>query len=185
MLEVIAILAQEKTADKKDYEENFREIFAAYYPNVCRHLTYLTGSQSTAEDIAQETFLKLYQSPPQELRNPAGWLIKVSTNLAYNYIKSEKSRQDREMLKLEESMSKIISLEDLAIKSAEVRTVRKILKELKPRDSVCLLLRFSGYNYREIAEVIGIQPSSVGTILARAQRSFREKYLQGMGREEK
>jgi DNA-directed RNA polymerase specialized sigma24 family protein len=41
---------------------------------------------------------------------------------------------------------------------------------------MCLLLKFSGYKYNEIAEVIGVESSSVGTILARAQAKFKEKY---------
>jgi RNA polymerase sigma-70 factor (ECF subfamily) len=39
-----------------------------------------------------------------------------------------------------------------------------------------LLLRAEGYSYKEIAEALMIQEASVGTLLARAKRAFRELY---------
>ena len=63
------------------------------------------------------------------------------------------------------------------MKNQEVRTVRKILACLPDRDRMCLLLKFSGYKYGEIADIIEVEKSSVGTILARAQAKFKERYL--------
>jgi DNA-directed RNA polymerase specialized sigma24 family protein len=45
-------------------QTGFRELFDSYYPVICRQLTCLLGSRAAAEDVAQETFIKLYQSPP-------------------------------------------------------------------------------------------------------------------------
>jgi RNA polymerase sigma-70 factor (ECF subfamily) len=51
---------------------------------------------------------------------------------------------------------------------------------LKPRDAQLLLLRSSGLAYRELAETVGVNPNSVGTLLARAEaefeRHFRARY---------
>ena len=54
--------------------------------------------------------------------------------------------------------------------------VRALLAAMKPRDAQILLLRSSGMAYREIAQALGVQPSSVGTILARAERDFERRY---------
>jgi len=40
----------------------FRELYDTYYPAVCRQLSYLLQNRAAAEDVAQETFLKLYNT---------------------------------------------------------------------------------------------------------------------------
>ncbi|MDS1029735.1 RNA polymerase sigma factor SigX [Bacillota bacterium LX-D] len=160
---------------------SFNELFASYYEIICRQLLYLTGDPGTADDLAQETFLKLYTSPPKELTNPGGWLRKVATNLAYNYLKGEKIRKSKEINTEYERLDKIISFDEIFIRSQEVREVRGVLKKMSPRDRIGLLLKFSGYSYQEIAQVLEIQKSSVGTILARSMARFKEEYLRQKG----
>lgn len=167
----------------KTESQSFEQIFHNYYPFVCRQLYYLVGNQSLAEDLAQETFLKLYQLPPADFSNIGGWLAKVATNLAYNHLRSEKSRQKREDHCEMERMAKMISFEEVVVRNQEVREVRSILKQLSARDRTCLLLKFSGYKYQEIATVAGMNVNSVGTILARAQDKFKKIYLEQRGGE--
>ena len=54
--------------------------------------------------------------------------------------------------------------------------VQAVLATLKPRDAQLLLLRANGLAYREVAETLGIQASSVGTLLARAEAEFERKF---------
>lgn len=176
------MLAQEKLSQVRA-PENFQELFQTYYPVVCRQVAYLLGATEAVEDIAQETFLKLYYSPPGELTNPGGWLGRVAANLSYNYLKSEKSRKAREVNSRSPlAVHNLVNIEDLILKNQEVVQVRNILNQLTERDRMVLLLKFSGYSYREIGEIIGLEKSSVGTILARAQSRFKTLYLQQEGR---
>lgn len=182
--EVYEIIPQKQLKGEKDSTRmNFKELFDTYYTAVYRQLYFLLGEQTAAEDLAQETFLKLYSTPPRDLYNPGGWLVRVATNLAYNYLRSEKSRKERETNVEYERISNIISYDEMFIRSQEVRQVRAVLKQMAVRDRVCLLLKFSGYSYSEIADVIGVEKSSVGTILARALRRFKEEYCREKGDE--
>lgn len=101
----------------------------------------------------------------------------MATNLAYNYIRDQKTRRSKEPVFDEHAESNVISIEDMVIKDSEVRLTRKILNNLNHRDRLCLLLKFSGYKYNEIAEIAGIEKASVGKILSRAQEKFKELYL--------
>jgi len=66
------------------------------------------------------------------------------------------------------------------------RRVRAVLARLKRRQAMILLLRYDGFSYREIAEIVGVVPGSVGTLLARAERAFeREARRLGLGLEVK
>jgi RNA polymerase sigma-70 factor (ECF subfamily) len=54
--------------------------------------------------------------------------------------------------------------------------VREVLGALKPREAQLLLLRASGLAYRELAGTLGIEPTSVGTMLARAEAEFERRF---------
>lgn len=156
--------------------EDFNKHYKEYFSTVYKHILYLVGSHQIAEDITQEAFIRLYKSPPEH-ENVIAWVTKVANNLAYNHIRDQKVRRNREEIIEERDNGKVISIEDAVIKNSEIRLVRKILNSLEPRDKMCLMLKFSGYKYDEIAEVIGVDKSSVGTILARCQTKFKERYL--------
>lgn len=167
---------------KKDHE--FQELYQRYFSLVLRHVNYLLGGNSlVAEDIAQETFLKLHTSPPATEENLAGWLIKVSSNKVYNYLKSDKQRVAREnkvnfICKERENPN---IPEEIYLHNQQILAVKEVLDLLPERDKMCLLLKHSGFSYEEISEVIGVQKSSVGTILARAQAKFKKEFLNRNG----
>jgi len=174
-----AIIPSQKLIDK-NVQETYQQIYHRYYPVVCRQLTYMLGNRATAEDLAQETFLKMYNNPPQEYKNIGGWLSRVAANLAYNYLRSEKSRQQREQ-KVNGPKDVTASSEEIALQQEEKRIIQQTLESLAERDKLCLLMKHSGYSYDEIAEAINVKKSSVGTIIARAQARFKRIYLQQKG----
>lgn len=150
----------------------FERLYRDQGPIVRRHLIYLTGDRTAAEDITQETFGRLYEralcDEAAELRDPRAWLLTVASNLAYNHFRTESRRSLRE-LSADVGTAQHADIDD-------VLDVRRALYELNARDRVVLMLRHSGFSYAEVAEAVGVAPSSVGTILARAQRRFREAY---------
>lgn len=158
--------------------DEFKEIFDKHYLRLYRLLTGILGNQTAAEDIAQDTFLKLLQKPPQQSSNIAGWLMRVGKNLALNQIQRENGRVRRES-QLE--CPKCDEPEDTFFKKEDIQLTHQALAGIPPRDRTCLLLRSSGHTYAEIAEITGVQESSVGTILARARERFRKEYLRLKG----
>lgn len=154
---------------------DFDALFQENYPKVLRHIAYLTGDLQAAEDISQEVFSRLYKNPPEH-GNVSAWLFKVANNLAYNHLRDEKARSTKESALLAGEADKIISIEDKVIRNQEIRKIKKALDALSERDRMCLLLKFSGYRYSEIAEAIGVEKTSVGAILARCQARFAEKF---------
>lgn len=145
----------------------FDRVYRAERTAVHRHLVYLTGDTALAEDLTQETFGRLYERAPADgMRNVRAWLLTVASNLAYNQLRSDVRRRERE--------TRVDAVASTDVD--DVLDVRRALAALEPRDRVMLLLRHSGFSYAEIAEAVGIAASSVGTVLARAQRRFREAY---------
>ncbi len=160
----------------------FDALYQSYQALVYQRLYYLLGEREAAREITQEVFLKLHLSPPRDQSGLGGWLLRVAANLGYNYLRGEARRRRREEGQYREEAD-VVPLEEAVIRDQEAKRVHRCLANLEPRDRMCLLLRNAGHSYTEIASVIEVEKSSVGTILARARRHFRDLYndLEGRG----
>lgn len=159
----------------------FEVLFTRHYAAVWRVLYHLCASPDEAEDLLQETFLTLYQHPPQLHHAHAlvGWLCRVALNRGYNSMRGQRRRQQREAQSYADPTSSPATLPDPAtvvLRREEREQVRRALLRLPERQSRMLLLRYSGLHYAEIAAALEIAPSSVGTLLTRAERAFLAQY---------
>jgi RNA polymerase sigma-70 factor (ECF subfamily) len=152
----------------------FDDLFQGLYPSLYRYLHRLTGDADAAEDIAQEAFVRLLRQklPEAEVRP---WLFTVAMNLVRDRARKQERRQ-----RLLSSAPPLIGTmgrpDDDLERSERVAGVRTALDRLSERDRQLLLMREEGFKYEEIANVVGVAPASVGTLIARALRRFVEVY---------
>lgn len=159
-------------------EDAFQEIFKLHYPLVVRKVLVIVKEQAIAEDIAQEVFIKLYHTDRKTIDNLIGWLTKVAVNTAYNHIRTEKrhhARTDKQKIH-EKNLAE--SVEDRYMELEAVNEVQKTLMKLSQRDRDILIMKISGYSYEEIAKNKGVEKMSIGTLLARAKKRFKNSYLE-------
>jgi len=169
----------EGAANKRppDFEEAFCSLFDQQFASLFRYLQRLTGDADLAEDLAQEVFVRLYQrgSLPDDTR---GWMGAVANNL----LRDDKRTAKRRLRLLEKRRDMLDPADpsiaaDEKVLAAEKRTaVREALEKLSERDRRMLLLRHEGYSYREIAHALGMNETSVGTLLLRATTAFQAAY---------
>lgn len=153
---------------------DFDGLFQRLYPSLYRYLHRLTGDADAAEDIAQESFVRLLKQnlPEAEVRP---WLFTVATNLVRD--RARKSERRQRLLTGAPSLIKPTALPDEDVERAErIQRVRTVLEKLPERDRQLLLMREEGFKYDEIAQVVGVAPASVGTLVARALRRFVEMF---------
>lgn len=159
--------------DQQAFERVFRDCYGRVYATAYR----LLGTRTEAEEVAQEAFLRLHRRPPlsRETPNLVGWLVTVTTNLAYNRIRQNKRRRARED-RSATTETAVVHDRDPLPAAEEADLVRRVLAELPERQALILLLRHSGLTYAEVAAELDVAVSSVGTLLARAERAFRCVY---------
>jgi RNA polymerase sigma-70 factor (ECF subfamily) len=149
-----------------------------HWAGVCRVLYRLVGDWDEAEDLALEVFYRLHQRPPRDLDKLRSWLYRVATNLGYNAIRARKRRRRYEeeagVLRLERGES-VDPAAEVERRQARAR-VRRVLAGMKGRQARLLILRYEGFTYAEIADVLNVAPGSVGTMLARAENAFERRY---------
>ena len=155
---------------------NFEATFEELYPGIFRYCHRLTGDPDLADDVAQEAFVRLYdgrvEGTDEGLR---GWLLRTATHLVRDGYRIGENR--RRLLKAYPVRPSGSEPPDEAVqRQEEVAHVRDTLDHLMERESEILLMRHAGFSYREIAEAVDVSPSSVGTLLARAERNFVSAY---------
>ena len=159
------------------FQDQVSRLFEEHFSRLYRVVARLTGEPELASDVVQEAFVRLVQrgSLPDD---PAAWLISVAMNL----VRNEKTTRGRRLRLLTpergaETLADPPPSPDEAMSSEASRLrVREALDRIPERERRLLLLQSEGYRYREIAAALKLNEKSVGVLLARARRMFRESY---------
>lgn len=156
--------------------DSFVEMFDRHFHRLYRYLDRLSGEPDLARDLAQDTFVRLYERGSLPER-PEAWLVTVATNLLRNS-RGKRSRRSRILSTVppEEAIDEGKGAWRDVEAEGTARHVRAVLGRMAERDRRLLLLRAEGFAYREIAEALDLNEASVGTLLARAKRAFSELY---------
>jgi len=133
-------------------------MFERFRVPLLRYLTDLLSRRDEAEDLVQETYLRLMQVETIETGRVRALIFKVATNLAYDRFRQRRARgphgDDAALADLpahEPAPERIVALEQ------GVEIVKRTLLELKPRCRQVFLLRASAeLGYEEIARRLGI-----------------------------
>jgi len=108
-----------------------------------------------------------------------GWLHRVATNLGLQSIRSFKRREQYEMAAGRRALDDPLETRpaELLSQEEERRLARLALSNMDKRRAQLLILRYSGVKDKDIAEALGLSPTSIGPLLLRAEREFEKNYL--------
>lgn len=152
----------------------FEEIYAARAPALLRYLKRVTGSRHVAEELLQETFLRLHvqMSSREPIANPSAWLFRVGTNLANDRARGA-GREGRREEHYAASSGRVV---EFARQLEQQQLIVNALRAVPPRMRQVLLLFVEGCSYREIAEITGAEAGHIGVLLQRARAAFGKQY---------
>jgi RNA polymerase sigma factor (sigma-70 family) len=189
---MLTISGTQKSAGKNEVEGGTREfevLFQEHWSLVYGTTLRVIGDPDEAEDLSLDVFWRLYrriqgETKVSKIRNLRAWLFRSATNSALNELRSRKRRAHYEAqagaLALAETSTEN-PIEDVERVEERMR-VRTVLADMKVRDAQLLVLRYTDLSYKEVAEVLDIALSSVGTLLARAEKAFEERYRELEGK---
>lgn len=150
---------------------DFEAFFHAEYERLVRSLRLLLRSHQDAEDVAQESFVRVLERWDRVafMESRDGYLYRVSLNLA-----RRKKRSSARELKL--GMSRLLPSRDPADLPA-TRDVRQALESLPGRlREVLVLAEWIEMTTDEISRALGVKPSTVRVRLHRARKAFRDHW---------
>jgi RNA polymerase sigma-70 factor, ECF subfamily len=165
---------------KSRSDESFESIFHEYWNAIHRLLTRMVIDPAEAEDLALETFYRLYKYRPSEYEplNVRGWLYKVATNLALQSIRSFKRREYYEVHAGKDALieAQAEQPQEVLAEKEDRHYVRMALGMMNSRQAELLIMRYSGMAYKDIAAALNLSPTSIGPLLLRAEREFEQCY---------
>jgi RNA polymerase sigma factor (sigma-70 family) len=156
----------------------FEEAFSLHHRTVFRAARSVVQDAGLAEDVTQEVFIKLYnhhESIDQEMLRP--WLIRVALNEAKNTLRTKIRANNRDENYVKETVeSSVFSVEDEFEEKAGISEINRALGKIKEPLRSCLMLKQQGLSYREIAQSLDLNETSIGTYVARARSEFMRFY---------
>ncbi len=160
--------------DSKAFTELFHHYNARLFPFVRR----ITKSESAAEEIVQETFLRLWvhRATVGVMEKPAAWLFLIASNLSMSHLRNRMNAAVKHAgaFARSETAAGDSFLQELEGKEMAV-LVEAAIQLLPPkRQEVFRLSRQEGLTYQQIADRLDISPNTVKDHLVIALRSIRE-----------
>lgn len=156
-------------------EAAFREIVYRYSPRLISFLIKITKTRYSAEEILQEVFLKLWENRTTlKVDNLGGWLHRVASNLAYNYLK-RKALEDRLLSSLKnKSYNHLNEVEQRMDSKEHQRLIYKAVEQLPNQQrKVYQLSLQEGMSRKEIADSMSISPNTVKNHQVKALKFIR------------
>lgn len=169
----------------KGSHERYGELVRRYKSLVTTYCYSRVSQRETAEDLAQETFVRGFQAL-SHLKKPSafsGWLLSIAHNVCIDHLRNKSRTVPLEVYSVKDSQGEIIleNKKDPGVmdRLSQEETRHRILSAINSLGEeyrVTLVLRHvNGQSCEEIAETLNISLGTVTSRLSRAHKLLREK----------
>jgi RNA polymerase sigma-70 factor (ECF subfamily) len=156
-------------------------MFREHYARINRVIGRVIQDEARAEELAVDVFLKWWRTSSAHGDGAEGWLVRTAVRRALDELRRRNRRQRLDRVWHLLGRSPATPEEIFDARHDQTRT-RIVLATLSRRHAALLILRGDGLSYQELAAALHLNPSYVGSLLARAQTAFRREYERRYGR---
>jgi len=148
----------------------------------------LCHNPATAEELAQEVFLRVYRSRTSYEASAkfSTWLYRIATNLAVNHARDTRHERPENTVRLDEPDQETGTTPDLAdeslsaeenlLKRERLAAIRSKVNALPERQRLAVMMhKYQQMDYRQIAAVMKLSESATKSLLFRAYETLREQ----------
>lgn len=155
----------------------FEEAYARHGPRIFNFLARMTGNRELAEDLHQETWIKLavHAHRLTEETDLGAWLYTVARNVARSHLRTAKATPRTEAFQHDAAHDGPSPLEWAAASETEARVERALLEIPLPFREILLLVVVEGLDHDKVARVLGLTGEAVRQRLARARAKLGER----------
>jgi RNA polymerase sigma-70 factor, ECF subfamily len=167
-------------------DASFDLLLQKYRTPLVNFLYRMVRDTATAEDLAQEVFLRVYRARKQY--SPSAkfttWLFRIATNLALNSVRD--NRHHQKDVSIDAASSPDEDAAPMQLPAPEMRIdehmierdradyIRKVISELPEKQRVAVLLhKYEEMDYAEIARILECSESALKSLLFRAYETLR------------
>ncbi|WP_316817673.1 RNA polymerase sigma factor [Pedobacter nyackensis] len=158
-------------------EHSFSLLFNRYRPNIYTTALRITGDEWVAEEILQDTFLKVWvnRTTLPYLDNFGGWLYTIAKNLTFNSIKHAQSERKKLLNITRESISIYYRETDYLAEENEFNKIlNQAIERLSPKQKLTYkLIKEQGMKREEAASALNVSAETIKWNLDQAMKSIR------------
>ena len=168
-------------------EAGFTYLVNKYHRPIVHFLYRMVHSEAVAEELAQETFLRVYRSRTSYRAEAkfSTWLYRIATNLAANHARDSKAERESPRVELDAPDTETGTTPDVAdgspdaerqlLRRERMASIRREVDRLPERQRMAVLMhKYQELDYRQIGEVLQLSESATKSLLFRAYRTLRE-----------
>lgn len=166
----------DKMAEKA--EKRFNELYKIYSKRVFAYFYSYFHYRSTAEDLTQEVFLKIWrfllQSRQLSFQCTDAWVFKVVINVRNDFLR----KKQRSPSESSEEEAQEMSVADFSIDAVQSISIREAFETLNEAEKAVLRYRFKGISSSKASEITGIPASTLRSRGNTAKEHFRKSLLE-------
>src|SRR5258708_14538033 len=169
-------------------EDAFGFLVQKYRRAMVHFMFRTTRTQATAEDLAQEVFLRVYSSRQSYEASAkfTTWLYRIATNLAINHARDTKNERPENTISVDAKNEETgqsfdvpdgsLTAEQNLVRRGRLMAIRSEVLGLPDKQRIAVLMhKYQGLDYKQIAEVLKLSESATKSLLFRAYETLREQ----------
>lgn len=159
-------------------QQFFQEIIERHKGILFKVARVYCRNENDRQDLIQEMMIQIWQSVHKynDQFKISTWLYRVSLNVAISFYRESTTRANRFTV-LNEQMTEIPT-EDKAETEQQLNLLEQFISELKAIDKALMILYLEDKNHAEIAEILGMSISNVGTKVGRIKEKLKTRFSQ-------
>lgn len=155
-----------------------RQLVARLGPMLFGYAARVLGDHGEAEDVVQETMLRLWKTAPDWRQGEAKvstWAYRVTMNLCTDRLRHRRARPQVTLDSVAEPVADLASVVDLMTAKQRSETLDAALSVLPDRQRQAVVMRhLEGFSNPEIAEIMDIGVEAVESLTARGKRALKK-----------
>ena len=149
----------------------FEKIYKTYWQKIFRLCLAYTNDYSYAQDICQETFIKVWEQLPK-FRNEASidtWIYRIASNNCLRQIEKNKKLTFTELpLNLKDEKQQSIE--------PQIQLLYQFISELEETNRIIISLELEDIKQKEIAEILGLSEANIRVKIHRIKNKLTQKF---------
>lgn len=164
--------------DKQEQQYFFEGIIEQHKGILFKVARVYCPNENDREDLIQEMMIQIWQSVHKynDQYKITTWLYRISLNVAISYYRKNSTRI-KKFIDLNEQMMET-PVEDKSENERQLKLLQQFICELKEIDKALMILYLEDKSHTEIAEILGISVSNVGTKIGRIKDKLKTRFSQ-------
>ncbi len=162
--------------NEKEQKQHFQKIIEQHRGILHKVARAYCPIEDDRQDLIQEMMIQVWQSLHRYNNQIkiSTWLYRISLNVAISFYRKNTTRANRYSL-LNEQMVQIPA-EDITSDERQLNLLEQLISELKELDKALMILYLEDKSHIEIAEILGMSVSNVGTKIGRIKDKLKTKF---------